>query len=76
MSQTVSVKEAQDNFNKLLDDVAAGEKITVVKSGKPVARIVPVKVGTRKPGSAKGKIVIMPDFDDPLPDEILSSFEN
>ena len=29
----------------------------------------------RTPGSAKGKIWIAPDFDAPLPDELLDAFE-
>jgi len=60
----------------LLDEVATGKRVTIVKSGKPVAHIVPAKNSMRKPGSARGKIVIMPDFDDPLPEELIDFFEN
>ena len=44
--------------------------------GKPVAKLVPLeKPGhDRKPGSAKGKIIIADDFDAPLPDDILKEF--
>jgi prevent-host-death family protein len=38
----VSVREAREQFRTLLDDVAAGEEIVVVRRGKPVARLVPV----------------------------------
>ncbi|MBG1270438.1 DUF2281 domain-containing protein [Nostoc sp. WHI] len=42
-----------------------------------MARLVPVNQNLPKriPGSAKGLITISPDFDAPLPDDILASFE-
>jgi antitoxin (DNA-binding transcriptional repressor) of toxin-antitoxin stability system len=36
----ISVKEARGNFRKLLERVAAGEEIAVMKRGKEIARIV------------------------------------
>ena len=32
-------------------------------------------VGRRRAGSAAGQFVIPPEFDDPLPDEIIAAFE-
>jgi hypothetical protein len=29
----------------------------------------------RKPGSAKGTFVVPPDFDEPLPDDVLAEWE-
>jgi antitoxin (DNA-binding transcriptional repressor) of toxin-antitoxin stability system len=45
-----------------------GEEIIIAKAGKPVARILPVfnTVSPRVPGIDKGKIIIMPNFNDPL----------
>jgi antitoxin (DNA-binding transcriptional repressor) of toxin-antitoxin stability system len=60
--------------------VEAGEEITIARAGKPVARLVPLKRrparGTRRnlAGAMKGKIWIGPDFDDPLPEDILAAF--
>jgi antitoxin (DNA-binding transcriptional repressor) of toxin-antitoxin stability system len=50
--------------------VLKGEEVVIAKAGKPVARILPVikDVPTRIPGIDKGKVIIMPDFDDPLPE--------
>jgi prevent-host-death family protein len=46
----VSVREARENFRSLLDDVAAGEEILVVRRGKPIARLVPAgEEGKRLP---------------------------
>jgi len=63
-----NIHEAKTHFSKLLERVLKGEEVIIAKAGKPVARILPVvnKVSTRIPGIDKGKIVIMPNFDDPL----------
>ena len=46
------------------------------KGGKPFAMLVPLgsAVQARKPGSARGKITVREDFDDPLPDDLLRGF--
>lgn len=63
-----NVHEAKTHFSKLLERVLSGEEVVIAKAGKPVARILPVvtNVAKRKPGNDKGKIVIKPNFDDPL----------
>jgi len=77
MTITINIHEAKTHLSKLLQRVIAGEEIVIAKSGKPVARIVPFeqKPVRRVPGSAKGKIWIAPDFDAPLPSEIIDAFE-
>jgi prevent-host-death family protein len=40
---TVNVHEAKTHFSKLLQRVAAGERIIIAKAGKPVAELVPVQ---------------------------------
>ena len=77
MTVTVNIHEAKTHLSKLLQQVMAGEEIIIAKSGMPLARIVPYeqKPKQRIPGSAKGQIRIAPDFDAPLPDEILDAFE-
>lgn len=40
----VNVHDAKTNFSKLLDRVAGGERITIGKAGKPVARLEPFSV--------------------------------
>ena len=65
---TFNVHEAKTHFSKLLDRVLKGEEVIIAKAGKPVARILPVvsDVSVRQPGIDKGKVVILPDFDEPL----------
>ena len=77
MAALFNIHEAKTHLSKLLLRVIAGEEITIAKAGKPIAKIVPItqKKVSRKPGSAKGKIWIAPDFNAPLPDDILAAFE-
>lgn len=77
MKKTVNIYEAKTHLSRLLDRVMAGEEIIIGKAGKPVARLVPIvgAVTARFAGSAAGAITIAPDFDGPLPDEILGELE-
>ena len=77
MTRTVNVHEAKTHLSRLLDRVSQGEEVIIAKAGKPVARLVSVeeRVQRRVPGSALGRIVVGEDFDAPLPEEILESFE-
>jgi prevent-host-death family protein len=77
MVKTVNVHEAKTHLSKLLEQVRQGEEVVIAKAGKPVARLVPVveKPKRRRPGSAKGEIFYAEDFDAPLPEEVLDSFE-
>lgn len=65
-----NIHEAKTHFSKLLERVLNGEEVIIAKAGKPVARILPVvtEVTQRVPGIDKGKVIIMPDFDEPLPE--------
>ena len=76
MAVQVNIYEAKSKLSKLINQVIAGEEVIIAKSGKPVAKIVPFEKPTqnRKPGSAKGKLIISDDFDAPLPDDILQGF--
>lgn len=74
---TVNVHEAKTHLSRILDRVAAGEEIVIAKSGKPVARLVPIAShrNSRTPGSHKNLVRVSDDFDAPLPDGILDVFE-
>ncbi|MBX3012238.1 MAG: type II toxin-antitoxin system Phd/YefM family antitoxin [Caldilineaceae bacterium] len=77
MPTIVNIHEAKTHLSKMLQRVAIGEEIIIAKAGQPIARIVPYtqKPLQRIPGSAKGKIQIASDFNAPLPDDILDTFE-
>lgn len=76
MAQLINLYEAKTNLSQLVDRAAAGEEIVIAKAGRPLARLVPLKARTeaRLPGLLKGRIVIGPNFDGPLPNEVAKAF--
>jgi prevent-host-death family protein len=72
--EAVSLYEAKTHLSELVEQAAQGAEITIAKSGKPKARLVPLAAKDtrrlRKPGKGKGKVWIAPDFDAPLPPEL------
>jgi len=77
MTIQVNIHEAKTHFSKLLTRVLAGEEVVIARAGTPIARLVPVakQVAWRLPGSAKGKLTVAPDFNEPLLEGILEEFE-
>ena len=73
----VNLYEAKTSLSKLVDRAAAGEEIIIAKAGKPLARLTSFPKGgkPRVPGGWEGRVRIAPDFDEPLPDELLDAFE-
>jgi prevent-host-death family protein len=70
MDKAVNIHEAKTHLSRLIERVEAGEEITLARAGRPVARLVPYKrrAGARRPGLWRGRVVIAPDFDAPLPE--------
>ena len=63
-------------LSALLRRVAQGEDVVITKSGQPIARLVPIEsMRTRTFGSDQGRMVVPDDFDAPLDDETLTTFE-
>lgn len=77
MTTVVNIHQAKTHLSRLIERVRQGEEIMIARAGKPVARLVPVvaRPSRRVPGSAQGLVEVSPDFDAPLPDEILEGFE-
>lgn len=77
MPKPVNIHAAKTHFSRLVERAAKGEEIIIARAGKPVARLMPLASAgrPRRPGLLKGKIKIAPDFDAPLPEEILRLFE-
>jgi prevent-host-death family protein len=73
----VNIHEAKTHLSRLVERVLAGEEIVIARSGKPVAKLVPIekRSARRLPGSARGRVVLSDDFDAPLPDDIQRYFE-
>jgi prevent-host-death family protein len=77
MTSMLTVGEVKTQFVKLIQRVQKGEEIIIAQNGKPIARLSPIAQVSKKrrPGSAAGRIVIAADFDAPLPEAILETFE-
>jgi len=73
----VNIHEAKTHLSRLVELASAGEEIILAKSGKPVARLVPLsdRRPRRKLGLLQGRFTVPDDFDEPLPEEILAGFE-
>jgi prevent-host-death family protein len=77
VAHTVNIHEAKTHLSRLVDEVAAGTEIIIAKAGKPMARLSPIVAPARKKrlGLLKGKIKVAADFNAPLGDDVLASFE-
>jgi len=73
----VNIHEAKTHLSRLLRRVAAGEEIVISKAGRPIARLVPLQRQTapRLLGQDVGLFQVPSDFDEPLPESVLSEFE-
>ena len=43
MAKTITLREANQAFSRIIREVEAGEEITITRNGEPVARLVPVR---------------------------------
>ncbi len=83
MDKIVNIHTAKTTLSKLVAEAEQGETIFIARAGKTVAKLtasrgpkrtkVQPKID-RKPGFMKGKIWIGPDFDDPLPEDMMKAF--
>lgn len=71
---TVNVQDAKTHLSALLARVEAGEDITIARAGTPVARLVPA-VDLQRRTFGVIELEIPDDFDGPLPDDELASWE-
>ncbi len=75
---TISVQDLQRDLFAFLRRVQAGESFLVVSDQQPLAEFRPVSSPTSEPrpfGLCAGRFSAPPDFDRPLPDDILEDFE-
>ena len=66
----VELKDAKDQFMKLLELAASGEDVIIAKDKRPFVKLsaAPSPKRQRQFGSAKGLVVMSEDFDAPLED--------
>lgn len=75
--EPVNIYEAKTRLSQLVDIAAAGEDVVVSRNGKPLVRITQLQTPKRriKFGLLKGRVRVARDFDAPLPDAVLATFE-
>jgi prevent-host-death family protein len=73
----INIHEAKTHLSQLLSRAVLGEDIIIAKAGKPIVRLVPIEepVEDRVLGQDEGLFTISEDFNNPLPEDILSAFE-
>ncbi len=67
----VNIHDAKTHFSRLVERAERGERITIARAGVPVAMLVAIEPETRpkRPlGMDRGRIIIRPTFDDPMPE--------
>ncbi len=69
-----NMHQAKTDLSRLVARALEGDEVIITRNGKPVATIVPIEKQKRTLGQARGQIWISPDFDDPLPDDLLKVF--
>lgn len=69
--------EAKTHLSRLVEEAGAGQEIVIAKSGRPIARLVPLAAppGRRVLGALAGRFTVPDDFDTPLPQDVLDGFE-
>jgi prevent-host-death family protein len=73
----VTIDEIKHDLADYLQRVGKGETLVITQAGKPFAELKPVTNGTlpRRPfGLCAGEFIVPDDFDDALPDSILTKF--
>jgi prevent-host-death family protein len=56
MTVSVNIHEAKTHLSRLLERVAAGERVVISKAGTPIADLVPHRAATVAFGGLKGEI--------------------
>ena len=72
----ISIHEAKTHLSRLLKRVACGEEVIIAKGDRPIARLVPYSPQRRRElGRDQGLFSVPEGFNDPLPEDVLKSFE-
>ena len=73
----VNIHQAKTHLSRLLERVASGEEVIIAKADTPVARLISITNSSRERllGRDRGLFCVPEDFDDPLPEDVETSFE-
>lgn len=76
--QIINIHAAKTQLSALIEQVEAGEVITIARAGKPVALLTPIPntdMTPRKLGMLAGRFEMPKNFDDLYAEEIQALFE-
>jgi prevent-host-death family protein len=74
--KTFKIHEAKTNLSRLIEKACRGEDIIIARGDEPVVRLVPIAGKKRRNlGILKGKLVVGPEFFEPLPSDELDRWE-
>jgi antitoxin (DNA-binding transcriptional repressor) of toxin-antitoxin stability system len=67
---TITLEEAQAHLPELIDRLAPGEEVTIIRDAVPVGKLVkaPAERPRPVPGGGQGKLIILADDDEHLKD--------
>jgi antitoxin (DNA-binding transcriptional repressor) of toxin-antitoxin stability system len=74
----LNIHEAKTHLSRYLKRLAKGERIVLCLRNVPIAEIRPLPAPETKPrpiGLARGRFAVPPTFFEPLPDDLVESFE-
>ncbi|MBF0134821.1 MAG: type II toxin-antitoxin system Phd/YefM family antitoxin [Magnetococcales bacterium] len=76
--QIINMQEARKHFSRFVDQAASGEEILIARSGRPIARLVPLALPEKTPrklGIGQGRFTMPENFSTLHNDEIQHMFE-
>lgn len=77
--ETVNIHYCKTNLSRLLSRVELGEEIVISNRGVPIAKLIPFRSSLDRRsslGQDRGKFIVPDDFNDSLPEEIITTFED
>jgi prevent-host-death family protein len=73
---SVGIRQAKTHLSELIRRVSTGEEIVILRGREPVARPVPSRAPERRRlGVDSGSFTVPDDLDEPLPADVLETFE-
>jgi len=74
--KAVNIHEAKSHLSRLIEAAVNGKEVVIAKAGTPMVRLVSVGAKPKlRFGIMKGQIKMADDFKEPLPADVLATFE-
>lgn len=67
---SITIEEARAQLPRILEELAPGEELIITRDARPIARLVGLPAGKRRPkfGRGRGKLVVLSEDDEHLKD--------